>query len=133
MLTSTAALGALTVDGNEREVGRVRAYISGILGPDHPRAGVACLLVSELVTNAVQHSRSHLPGGTVTVTVTGTGPGIRVEVTDDGGTASVPAVSRDRSPLAAHGRGLLLVEALADGWGYQRGPAGTTVWVTLVG
>ncbi len=30
-----------------------------------------------------------------------------------------------------HGRGLLLVEALADRWGSERDAVGTTVWFSL--
>ena len=34
-------------------------------------------------------------------------------------------------PLAVHGRGLMLVEALADRWGSERDARGTTVWFAI--
>src|SRR5690242_5987070 len=58
MLTSTAVLGKATIPGREQSVPQARAFVDSILGPGHPRADVARLLVSELVTNAVQHTHS---------------------------------------------------------------------------
>jgi hypothetical protein len=44
-------------------------------------------------------------------------------------------VQREQSPDATTGRGLLLVDALADAWGVDRGDGladvGKTVWVEL--
>jgi anti-sigma regulatory factor (Ser/Thr protein kinase) len=69
MLTGTAVLGTATVPGCVQSVPEARTFVDGILGPGHPRGDVARLLVSELVTNAVQHTWSRRPGGTVTVVV----------------------------------------------------------------
>jgi hypothetical protein len=33
--------------------------------------------------------------------------------------------------FATNGRGLFLVQSLADEWGYLRDPCGTTVWFRL--
>jgi anti-sigma regulatory factor (Ser/Thr protein kinase) len=87
----------------------------------------AMLLTSELVTNAVQHGV-----GTVVLTVVRDDEGIRVEVCDDG--TSVPK-ARDCDTDAEHGRGLLLLEALATRWGTSDGSAGsgTRVWFVLRG
>jgi anti-sigma regulatory factor (Ser/Thr protein kinase) len=101
-----------------------------VLGPEHPSRETARLLVSELVTNAILHSESRRPGGSISVTVVDVPDGIRVEVADEGSVRSVPMV-RDE-PLAPDGRGLLLVQTLADDWGYQlRNDGGTTVWFRL--
>lgn len=89
----------------------------------------ACLLVSELVTNAVQHTESRRPGGVVTVTILDVTGAIRVEVTDEGSARSVPVVKDD--VLADSGRGLFLVQSVADDWGYQHDSPGTTVWFRL--
>ena len=129
MLTSTAVLGTVTIPGRERCVPEARAFVDGILGPGHPRGDVARLLVSELVTNAVQHTCSRRPGGTVTVVVIELAGGLRVEVIDEGSARSVPVVRDDT--LATDGRGLFLVQSLADEWGYQRDRSGTTVWFRL--
>lgn len=124
-----ARLSALTLAGTKRNVARARAFVTGALGPGHPAADVAALLVSEVVTNAVLHSDSGAPGGTVTVTVSGTCGGLRVEVGDAGSDRSTPSVRK--KPNTCSGHGLLLVDSLADDWGYARSAAGTTVWFCL--
>ena len=80
-----------------------------------PAAADAVLCADELVANAVRHSRSGLPGGTVTVRVTvAAGEWLRVDVEDAGPLAAVPA---PRAALDEGGRGLMLVVALADVFG----------------
>ena len=129
MLTSTAVLERMTVPGCVGSVPRARAFVTGLLAPEDPRGEAAQLLVSELVTNAVLHSDSRRPGGTVTVLVTEGEDGLRVEVIDEGSVHSVPVVRDD--VLATQGRGLLLVQSLAEEWGYSRDSLGTTVWFRL--
>jgi anti-sigma regulatory factor (Ser/Thr protein kinase) len=83
----------------------------------------AQLVVSELVTNAVVHARSHphllLAYDAVTV---------RLEVVDD--SASAPIV-RDPDDWAESGRGMFLVDALSTGWGVEIGERGKRIWVDL--
>jgi anti-sigma regulatory factor (Ser/Thr protein kinase) len=81
------------------------------------------------VSNAVIHSNSRRPGGTIRLLVTQTGRGIRVEVTDDGSELSAPSVKGD--VYASDGHGLHLVQTLADQWGYLRDETGTTAWFSL--
>ncbi len=60
---------------------------------DDDQAEAAALCVSELVTNALLHTRSGLPGATVTVsfeTLPGCGT-LRIAVSDDGARVLVPA------------------------------------------
>ncbi len=54
---------------------------------------------------------------------------LRVEVIDEGSARNVPVVRDDM--LATDGRGLFLVQSLADEWGYLRDSDGTTVWFRL--
>jgi anti-sigma regulatory factor (Ser/Thr protein kinase) len=129
VLTGTAVLGRATIPGREQSVPEARAFVDGVLGPGDPRSDVARLLVSELVTNAVQHTLSRRPGGTVTVVVIELAGSLRVEVTDEGSARNVPVVRDDM--LATDGRGLFLVQSLADEWGYLRESCGTTVWFHL--
>ena len=81
------------------------------------------LLVSELVANAVRHASAapeisiDLDGGRVRVTVSDTSP-------------ETPDV-RHSSLEAENGRGLLLVESLADAWGWYRTNRGKRVWFML--
>jgi anti-sigma regulatory factor (Ser/Thr protein kinase) len=129
MLTSTAVLETMTVPGSVGSVPRARAFVTGLLAREDPRGEAAQLLVSELVTNAVIHSDSRRPGGTVTVLVTEGEDGLQVQVIDEGSAHSVPVVRDD--VLATQGRGLLLVQSLAEEWGYFRDSLGTTVWFRL--
>ena len=84
------------------------------------------MLTSELVTNAVLHTRSGHGGGTVTVVVSDVPDGLLVEVVDDGSPDRGPEVSGDR--YADRGHGLFLVEQLATRWGFVPDATGTTVW-----
>ena len=108
---------------------RARAFVADTLGPGHPGTEVAVLLTSELVTNAVLHSDSRASAGTVTVVVRRRAGGLRVEVSDAGSARSIPVVKRDVA--VSHGHGLLLVDSLAQEWGYSVGEARTTVWFSL--
>jgi anti-sigma regulatory factor (Ser/Thr protein kinase) len=95
-----------------------------------PAADDAELLISELVNNAVLHTRSG-KGGEVRVTVAVTpGEWVLVLVGDDGPDApgEVPLVPSQRPGAdACSGRGLLIVAALSDACGY----AGGLSWALL--
>ncbi|MEV0264013.1 SpoIIE family protein phosphatase [Streptomyces sp. NPDC050617] len=84
---------------------------------------VAPLLVSELLTNAVCHV-----GGPIGLRLWRSARELGVEVADGGS-------PRPRARIAAAeeecGRGLLLVEALADAWGTRPEATGKAVWFTL--
>jgi serine/threonine-protein kinase RsbW len=122
-------LGSLTVDGRPEQVAAARGFVRRLV----TRMGAidsdaATLLTSELVTNAIQHSRSGREGGTVTIVVLAVGEGVLIEVID-AGSPDVPVVKAD--PYAQQGHGLFLVQRLATQWGYLRHPGGTTVWFHL--
>ncbi len=123
--------GSLTIPGQTRKVAEARAFVAKTLGPDHACCDTAVLLCSELVTNAVVHSASGRPGGTVTIVVLRLAGAVRVEVIDHGSTASTPVVKGE--VLAPDGHGLFLVDQLADSWGYVLDQVGTTVWFRLTG
>jgi anti-sigma regulatory factor (Ser/Thr protein kinase) len=129
---TTAILGSATIPGLPEEVVGARAFIARTLSAADKTPSLdsdaATLLTSELVTNAIQHTASGAPGGTVTIVVVNVPDGVLVEVIDDG-SADTPVVKRD--VLTASGHGLLLVQQLAAQWGYLRDPAGTTVWFHL--
>jgi len=130
--TRATVLGSLTIPGRPEQVATARAFVARTLsshqiGADHD---AATLLTSEIVTNAVQHTKSGVDGGTVTIVVIGVPHGVLVEIIDDG-SAGTPVVKGDL--YAAEGHGLFLVQHLAAQWGYLRDPAGTTVWFHLPG
>lgn len=83
------------------------------------------LMVSELATNCVLHA-----GGDFVIMVHRDRRDVRVEVTDAG-----DGEVRVRSPRATdpHGRGLRIVEALADEWGIApaQSPPGNRVWLRM--
>jgi anti-sigma regulatory factor (Ser/Thr protein kinase) len=85
------------------------------------------LLVSELVTNSVRHSRTGA-GETIGLDVSVARGTVRVEVCDDG----VGFEPRPRQPgqSKAGGWGLFLVEKLADRWGVVRNHI-TRVWFEI--
>ena len=77
------------------------------------------LVVSELVTNALRHTRSGRPGGTVTVAIAGGWDGVTVHVHDlgaAGGRVPQPCPAAGGG-LADGGRGLPIVMAIGAEWG----------------
>jgi two-component sensor histidine kinase len=88
-----------------------------------PMVDDAVLLISELTTNAVQHSASREPGGTFTVHLdVHEGEYVWAEVRDCGGLWR-PGIPRADSG----GRGLEIVRNVASDWG--RDGDETTGWV----
>jgi len=81
------------------------------------------LLVTELVANVVTHV-----GAPMTLRVHRTATMMRVEIDDP--SPELPVV---RHPGAAdeHGRGVLLVDQLANSWGSEPHDDGKTVWFEL--
>jgi len=84
---------------------------------------VAEMLVSELVTNAVQHARSFL-----VLHIDRTWPGLTILVED--ASAAPPVLQADCGD-AEGGRGLMLVDTLAASWGWERTSTGKIVWFEL--
>ncbi|GGY03248.1 ATP-binding protein [Streptomyces minutiscleroticus] len=90
------------------------------------RAEIAELLTSELVTNALVHTDQD---AVVTATV---GPrSLRVEVRDF--VARRPRLRVPGANDGTHGRGLILVQSLADAWGVRPHAVGKAVWFELDG
>jgi anti-sigma regulatory factor (Ser/Thr protein kinase) len=86
--------------------------------------GLAILLTSELVTNAIKHEA----GQTVTLAITCSRGQLRVDVHD---TSRSWPVLVEAPADAETGRGLMLVATLSDSWGIYRTPAGKAVYFTL--
>lgn len=83
----------------------------------------ACLLTSELVTNAIVHGQSEL-----SVKVQLAQRALSVEIRDEN-----PSLVRSQvvAELAESGRGLQIVEALSLTWGVRPAPGGKAVWFSL--
>ena len=116
--------------GCHEQIARARAFVRAALGPvPVPVVDDAVLLVSELCTNALLHTASG-DGGTFEVAVYHDLFSVRVEVQDGGATQS-PGVRRRADNLVEEGRGLGLVELLADRWGYSGDRNGRSVFFEL--
>ncbi|MFF3962872.1 ATP-binding protein [Streptomyces griseorubiginosus] len=92
---------------------------------DTPVAEAVAVIVAELAANAVTHGR--VPGRDFELRLSLVTGSVRIEVTDTRA-EPLPAV-RPSGPLDDGGRGLLLVEALADRWEVldREPPPGKTV------
>ncbi|WP_242605695.1 ATP-binding SpoIIE family protein phosphatase [Frankia sp. Cppng1_Ct_nod] len=124
---SRPALVELALPGEAKSAVRARCALEGMLSAEHldSIADDVLLLVSEVVTNAVRHARSDL-----VLCVHREGGRLRISVDDrEGGTMPRRQPSREDKES---GWGLLLVDALAHGWGVETIPDGKRVWFDLM-
>jgi anti-sigma regulatory factor (Ser/Thr protein kinase) len=116
-----SATTSVELRADRRAAAQSRGWLAGLLHDWSSDAiDTVQLLVSELVTNAVLHTEDSIE---VTATVTATR--ITVEVIDRNPTKPVV---RDYGHDAATGRGLRLVDALADAWGVRNEADRKAVW-----
>ncbi|MFD7513905.1 ATP-binding protein [Streptomyces niveus] len=120
----------LEVGADPAEVGRARRWarsrlIGSGMNDDEPLAETLILLISELVTNAVVHTGCPA----VLRMLFGSGAAeagtVRVEVAD---TSARPPCPRHAQGEDTNGRGLELVDGLADRWGWQPEGSGKRIW-----
>ncbi|GLY72374.1 ATP-binding protein [Actinoallomurus iriomotensis] len=126
----TAPRSTITLPGVERSVANGRRFVRETLGSWHPALEKVALGVSELATNAIVHTPSG-DGGQITIGLSAYGEVVRAEVTNDGATASRPRLRRDAQ--SESGRGILIVDALAEAWGVIERSGRTTVWAEFRG
>jgi anti-sigma regulatory factor (Ser/Thr protein kinase) len=87
-----------------------------------------CVAASELTTNALLYSRSGLPGGHTTIELHHRSATLVLRVTDEGACDSEnSSFPRPRRADVEGGRGLSLVERLADYWEWDTCPVGVSV------
>lgn len=87
------------------------------------------LVVSELATNAVTHTRSSAPRSRYSLHLTVFDTHIRVAVRDAGPLPGRVPARLHAHPDSEHGRGLTLVETFADRWGLLS--SGSGVWAEV--
>ncbi|MFF8906155.1 SpoIIE family protein phosphatase [Streptomyces olivaceoviridis] len=120
----------LSVAQDEPErIAEARQHLRGLLHDwaSAEQVDSAVLLVSEMVTNVLVHTDAD---ALLLAEVMGEGAGrrLRVEVFDTGD--DLPHKRRP-GELASSGRGLMLIELLADGWGVDPRGEGKSIWFEL--
>jgi serine/threonine-protein kinase RsbW len=107
--------------GHPQQIAAARRWAATLAAAHGASHADACLITSELATNAVQHTRSSQRGGTITVAIT-SGPGqMTIHVHDLGTTTgqqpTPQPVTTDEHRLTEGNRGLWIVTVLGTGWG----------------
>jgi anti-sigma regulatory factor (Ser/Thr protein kinase) len=106
--------------------GKARRFVAEVL-EEVCAAGVlddAEFITSELTTNAVVHT-----GDAFVVAVSADERRVRITVSDR--SHSLPVI-RNATTEDGGGRGLTLVDCIADRWGINKTPEGKGIWVELI-
>ncbi len=105
-------------------VAAARRFVDGLLsGSDPELCERAVLIVSELATNALRHV-----GSAFTVELDAGSASTYLAVADE---SPVPPRPRTPEPTETGGRGMQIVDAVADDWGVDARAAGKIVWCRL--
>jgi len=105
-------------------VSAARRFVREALGDQpHETIEAAELMTSELATNCVQHARTDFE------LAVDKRKEVRVEVRDED--RRQPTL-QSPTPEDQSGRGLRIVDALADAWGVIPSPGGKVVWFELL-
>jgi anti-sigma regulatory factor (Ser/Thr protein kinase) len=116
----------LPFEPKPESAGLTRGFTAGVLQGAGwaQQVDTAVLLVSELVTNAIRHAR-----GPCALVVSFAEDSVELSVED--GDPRLP-VARGATGYEEDGRGLLLLDALAESWGARPLPAGgKAIWFVL--
>src|SRR5258708_6779987 len=112
------------LNGSPQAARESRDLVRHMLGEDHPVADDAALVASELVSNAVIHTRSGQPGGMLILAVkVSEHPAAVCIRVRDAGTLGAPVLAVP-DPGTKHGRGPAITPALALEWGHE--PTGSS-------
>lgn len=121
-----AAHASRSFRARPENVAATRRHLAALMAPSLA-APDAVLCLSELVTNAISHSRSARRRGRFTVTVIRSATSWRIAVRDAGGPWK-PSTARD----GTNHRGLAIVAALATRWAIETSrTAGRVVWFEI--
>ncbi len=113
--------------GQPDQIGHARDFTRRVLGPC-PLMDEAVLLVSELATNALEHTATG-DSGQFDVTIYSGDSSLLIAVSDDGSDLTPTPLASEA--LSEDGRGLGLVELIADRWGHCGDQRGRTIWFEL--
>lgn len=123
-MTTGRLLGSTDLIGAATSAGYARCWVRELLGGDHPALDHVMLLVSETVTNSVVHSDSR-NGGRISLVLAESEAAVRVNVID-AGAPTEPRVCRDE--FGEGGRGMFLVDRIAERWGIDEVNGCRVVW-----
>ncbi|MEU1307851.1 ATP-binding protein [Streptomyces cinnamoneus] len=123
---------AFAVPPDERAVGKARRILRDALISWGAEADEeipdAELVASELLTNALRHA----PREELALTAAEGGGSLLIEVEDGGNPASVPTVQQAVPEEAVSGRGMTIVDAVAESWSWRPLPDGRrSTWALL--
>ncbi len=108
-------MATVTVPGRPEIVPALRTLVGSLL-PHHPARDDIHLMATELLSNAIRHTRSGEDDGALTLTVLDLGHATRVEVIDQGRTTDRPHLRDDMQRDSEDGYGLRLLTLLATTW-----------------
>jgi anti-sigma regulatory factor (Ser/Thr protein kinase) len=126
---------SVLLEGDPRAASASRRFLREWLeewGVDDDTVDNAQLCLSELVTNAIIHARTsseltvHFEHRVLTVVVRDLGGSNR-----SNDPASMTQMPDADDPMRVFGRGLTLVDAIADRWGSEQDASGTTAWFVI--
>ncbi|SEG89847.1 Anti-sigma regulatory factor (Ser/Thr protein kinase) [Thermomonospora echinospora] len=118
-------------DGKPESVGLARKFARLVL-VDHVLADTVELVVSELATNALEHTSSGDLDGLFVVQLEVFPDRVEVAVIDMGADSRPVLVGDDPANVTAlSGRGLHIVRALSKEWGCERVRVGLRVWADI--
>ena len=116
---------SLTFEIDDRAPALVRDFVGELLA-GHRRRTDILVAISELVTNVVRHSPE---SGQASATVELDGEDIRIGVRQ----RSKPFMRSPEVATGPSGRGLIIVESLADQWGVDLDGDTLEVWFEMLG
>lgn len=118
--------------GSREQIAAARRFVTNRLQecPAQTR-DIAVLLTSELATNAIEHTPSGFwRTGFLVLVIHTPGESVRIAVHDAGSWDNSPEVTKP-DPDTERGRGLFLVDTLADQWGSYATPTGRKTWFDI--
>lgn len=119
----TEIVERLRLPPDPTSAGAARRFIANALDTGDEVAELAVLLVSELASNAILHAATPFE-----IILHAGDEQLRVELVD--GNPALPTM-RPYAPESVNGRGLHIVAATADRWGFEPRGGGKLVWFEL--
>lgn len=123
-LSSPSRVHELSLPATASSPSAARAFVAERLARWDYDDGDVLLVVSELTTNALLHARTAM-----TVRIVDEGDGVVLVSVADGSVAAPRG--RRFTVESGTGRGLRLLDSLAEEWGVETGDGGKTVWARV--